>query len=304
MKTSGFLLYRLNFVDREDLFQGPITTDNDFIRVVETSASYGFDVLRKGARSDYRWALRQVVSDSTDEVDRRFVFVTMSCEVLTRRGPIITPDGITSGTSMVSPPAATLVRILIDIKRHIFAIEDVPSVIQTGRGWKASLQDILNKAAWELGFTSMIRLTPVIPAETFAIRLRAFEKVTRLRVTLRIPNPDLGPSYRRLYDDMKEGGVRELSQDMRNERGLTVASDTLPQAVIDMAVSGYRKGRMHVYGYRGGQKDDFTVDNDVARIEIEDLREFIEGYAAGQTSAAVKRFAQAIVKRIDSDLTK
>jgi hypothetical protein len=150
----------------------------------------------------------------------------------------------------------------------------------------------------------MICLTPVVPAETVAVRLKSFEKVTRLRVTLSIPNPDLGPSFRRLYDEMERGGVRELSTDMRNERGLTVAPDTLPQAALDMAMTGYRKGKIRLYGYKDGQKDGFTVADDVARIEIEEARDLVEGYAAGQDRSAVKRFAKAIIERIDESLSR
>lgn len=304
MKTSGFLLYRLNFVDRIDLFQRPISTEQDFIKVVELAATQEFDVAKQGTRSGYKWALRAVTVGSIEEEDRQFVAVTFSCEVTSRRGPIITADGITQGTSTYSPPPATLVQILIDVKRHILAIESVPSVIQTRAGWKRSLETILSTAAWKLEFTSQIRLDPVVPEEVVMSRLKSFERVTRLRVTLSIPNPDLGPSYQRLYDEMKEGGIRELTEDMRNERGLNLAPETLPQAALDMALNGYKKGKIHISGYRNGQRDDFTLADDVARIEVEQVRDFVEGYAAGQPSSAVKRFAQAIIKKIDEDMAR
>jgi hypothetical protein len=150
----------------------------------------------------------------------------------------------------------------------------------------------------------MIRLTPVVPAETVAVRLKSFEKVTRLRVTLSIPNPDLGPSFKRLYDEMKKGGVRELSQDMRSERGLTVEPDTLPQSALDMALTGYRKGKIHLYGYRNGQKEDFTVTDDVARIEIEDAGDQNAASVTVQGSSGVKRFAKAIIEKIDESLRR
>lgn len=230
--------------------------------------------------------------------------MTFSREVTSRKGPIITPGGVAHGISTLSHPSATLVRILIDLKRHICAVEDVPGVIQARSGWKTSLQTILNTAAWKLLFKSMIRLTPVVPAETVAVRIKSFEKVTRLRVTLSIPNPDLGPSFQRLFDDMKGGGVRELTQDMRNERGLTVEPDTLPQAALDMAMTGYRKGKIHLYGYRDGQKDSFTVADDVARIEIGEARDLTEGNVSGQGSSSLKRFAQTIMERIDESLSR
>jgi len=293
-------LFRLNFVDRQDLFERPIVTDDHFIKVVDLAATHEFDITKQGSRSGYRWALRAATSGIVDEMERPFIDVMFSREVTSRRGPIITPDGIALGTSTVTPPSATLVHIVIDLKRHIVAIEDVPSVIQPHSGWKAKLQTILDSAAWKLEFTSQIRLDPVIPMEIVKSRLESFTRVTRLRVTLRIPNPDLGPSFRRLYEEMKQGGVRELTEDMRNERGLTLAPETLPQEALDMAMSGYRKGKIHLHGYnKDGQRDEFTVADDVARVEFTKLREFIEGYAAGQKSLALKRFAQVIIQKID-----
>jgi hypothetical protein len=304
MKTSGFLLFRLNFVDREDLFPNPIANDSDFIRVVEKAATEEFDVVKQGKRTSFKWALREVSSGHVDQENRPFISVTFSCEVMSRKGFIVTPGGIAHGISTLSPPSATLVRILIDLKRHVCAVEDVPGVIQAHSGWKNSLQTILNSTAWKLLFKSMIRLTPVVPAETVAVRLKSFEKVTRLRVTLSIPNPDLGPSFERLYNEMKQGGVRELSQDMRNERGLTVSPDTLPQAALDMAMTGYRKGKIRLYGYnKDGQRDNFTVADDVARIEIEEAPDLTEGHTAGQGSSALKRFAKAVISKIDESLS-
>lgn len=150
----------------------------------------------------------------------------------------------------------------------------------------------------------MIRLDPVIPAEVVTNRLKSFDRVTRLRVTLRIPNPDLGPSFKRLYDEMVQGDVRELSEDMRNERGLKLEPNTLPQAALDMAIQGYRKGRIHVYGYRDREKADFTITDEIARVEIAELQDFIEGYAAGQRSPAVKRFAETIMQRIEENIRR
>lgn len=315
MESSGFFLFRLNLVDRQDLFPKPISGDFDLVRVLEAAATQEFDVIRKGRRSDYRWALREVVFDSVvyepaESASRPFVFVTFSREIMSRRGPIIGSEGITHGTSTFNPPPATLVRLLIDLRRHIVAIEDVSGVIAPNTGWKTTLHTILDSAAWSLGFTSMLQLNPVLPAETVAERVMAFDRLTRLRVTLRIPNPDLGPSFKSLYEQMERGGVRELTQDMRNERGLNLGSDSLPRAVLDMATRGYRKGTIRLYGYSSGRKEDLIMDEEIARIEIDDrsdsgdLIAFLEGYAAGQGSAPVKRFARAIIKRIDGDVDR
>jgi hypothetical protein len=91
---------------------------------------------------------------------------------------------------------------------------------------------------------------------------------------------------------------------MRNEQGLTIEPETLPQSTLEMAMKGYRKGKIHVYGYTAGQRDDFTVTDDVARVEIEELRSFVEGYGAASRSSVVKQFAELIIKKIDDDVSR
>jgi hypothetical protein len=295
---SEFLLFRLNLVDRQDLFERPIKDDSELIRVVERASNERFDVSKQGRRRGYKWALRSPTTGSIGEA-ATFIDVTFSRELASHRGPIITSDGITQGTSTLNPPTATLVRILIDLRRHVFAIEDVPSIIQTHSGWKTNLQTILSSAAWDLEFTSMFRLDPILPKRMVENRLQTFERVTRLRVTLSIPNPDLGPTFQHLYEEMARGGIRELAQDMRNERGLNVGPETLPRAAIDMAMGGYRKGKIHFYGLSGGQKQEFTVEDDVSRIQVEEVRGFVEGYVAARPSPEVKRLAGAIIQKID-----
>lgn len=302
MKTQKFLLFRLNLVDREMLFENRITDDLTLFRVIESATDEQFDVDKRGPRTSYKWALREATFGAVEQLERPFISVTFSCGVMSRKGPIVTPRGIVQGTSSLNPPAATLVLILIDLKRHICAVENVPSVMSGQPGWKGLLQTILASAAWKLGFTSMIHLEPIAPEETVEIALKSWDRITRLRVALRIPNPDLGPSYRHLYEEMKRSGVREIYQDMRNESGLTLESDTLPQASIDMSLKGYRGGPLRLNGYKNGRKDELTVDDEVASIEVDSLQSFIEGYAAGQKSAAVKAFARTLIDRIEENV--
>lgn len=124
MKTSGFLLFRLNLVDRDVLFQKPISRDEDLIRVFQLAANPDFDVTRSGRRTTYRWALREVTADSIEPSDRSFMIAVFTSEIMSRRGPIVTPDGIAHGTSTMNPPPAVLVHIFVDLARHICAIEE------------------------------------------------------------------------------------------------------------------------------------------------------------------------------------
>jgi hypothetical protein len=91
---------------------------------------------------------------------------------------------------------------------------------------------------------------------------------------------------------------------MRSEQGLNINGETLPRATIDMAMRGYRNGKIRFYGFRDNKSDEFTVADDVARIQIEEVRDFIEGYVAGRTNREVERFARAITQKIDESVNR
>ena len=52
---------------------------------------------------------------------------------------------------------------------------------------------------------------------------------------------------------MDRGGIRDLTQDMRSERGLNMEDKTLPRSTLEMALDGYRNGNIHLRGYNGRQ---------------------------------------------------
>ena len=304
MTSTEYLLFRLNFVDRHGLFDQPVRTDNQVINVFETAARERCDVVDSRTRSGSRWSLRQVETDTPDEPDARpFISAIFSHEATYREGPIVTPAGISRGVSAISPPAATTSHVVVDLRRHIIAVQDVAAIMQTKPGWKNKLELILNAGARWAEYTSRVSLEPIAPKQVVQGRLAEFNRITRVRVTLRIPNPDLGPTFQRLYEEMSRGGVRELTEDMRSERGLDFSTDSLPRASLDMALNGYRKGEIRIYGFReGNEKDKFTIADDVARVEIDGLRDFVSGVRAGTTSPEVKRVVHAIIRKIDGIL--
>jgi hypothetical protein len=196
---------------------------------------------------------------------------------------------------------ASPVRFYVDLTRHIVAIEDIPSIMQQ-TGWQKVFQLILNSAAHALSYTSRVDIEPIAPRQIVEERLRSFDRITRLRLTLRIPNPDLMPEFKKLFDELEESGIRELTEDMRSERGLKMDANSIPRMSIDMAMNGYRKGSVHVYGQRNGRAERFTIADDVARVDLRDLRNYVEGMEAAADKRGEKRLLNAIIGRIDETL--
>jgi hypothetical protein len=302
MSGTVFRLYRLNFVDREQLFDKPLVADSDVVAVVRAAADQRHDVNRRRTRHGYRWSIRDIVSDTIEESNRPYIAGIFSHETTYRTGPIVRPEGVTYGTSEINPPMAAPVRFFIDLARHIIAFEDVASVMQQKTGWQAIFELILSHASHDLGFTSRVDLEPIAPRQVIEQRIGMFERITRIRLTLRIPNPDLGPTFKKLYDEMKESNIRELTEDMRGERGLEMGPNSIPRMAIDMALNGYRKGNVRVYGRRNGGRDEFTIADDVARLDLRDLRNYAEGMEFASGKAAEKRLLRSIIERIDETL--
>src|ERR1039458_6560525 len=302
MSGTIFRLYRINFVDREHLFDKPVVTDADILSVFTAAANQRHDVSRSRKRHGFRWSIRDIVSDKIYEIDRAYISGSFSHETTYRTGPIVQPEGVTYGTSEISPPMAIPVRFFIDLARHIIAFEDVPSIMQQKTGWQNAFQLILSSAAHNSGFTSRVNLEPIAPQQLIEQQISTFESVTRLRLTLRIPNPDLGPTFKKLFDEMKERGIRELTEDMRSERGLAMEPNSIPRMSINMAISGYRKGNVQVYGRRNGRQDKFTIEDDIARIDLRELRSYVEGMEVVSSKASERKLLAAIISRIDETL--
>jgi hypothetical protein len=302
MSGTIFRLYRVNFVDREQLFDQPVVTDEDVLAVFLAAALDRHDLSRSRTRHRYRWSIRGIVDDKIDEANRPYIYGVFSLETTYRTGPIVRPEGVVYGTSEISPPMAIPVRFFVDLQRHVIAFGDVPSVMQQKTGWQRVFELILSSAAHDRGFTSRVVLEPIAPKQVIEQRISTFERVTRLRLTLRIPNPDLGPTYKKLYDEMRENGIRELTEDMRGERGLEMGPNSIPRMAIDMALSGYRKGNVRIYGRRDGQRDEFTIADDVARIDLRELRSYVEGMEVVSSKASERKLLAAIISRIDETL--
>lgn len=306
MAPIAFQLFRINFRDRVNLFPHPIANDDDLISILREATEARCDIEDNYKRSGYRWSLRALTDGVIATNDRHFATITFAKEQLYKRGSVVSSSGMRTAVSYSDPPLAQGTLIVIDLKRHILAVQDSFQVMK-GRNmiWKKKLQAVLSYAAHWQEFTSTIELDPIAPRPFVESELRKFDRITRLRVTLRIPNPDLSDTYRRLYEEMQRGGVREFTEDMRSTKGLDLTGQSLPGASLDMALSGYRSGAIRIDGYIGDQPLPLKIDAEVARIEISDverIRAYAEGVRDGTSSDEVASAAAMVIAKIDETL--
>jgi hypothetical protein len=78
----------------------------------------------------------------------------------------------------------------------------------------------------------------------------SFQRLTRLRVHLLLPNPELSRYTQKLFEELQSGGIRDYLADMRNPQGMSKAQENLPFATAAMAAAGYKEGDVLLEGVR------------------------------------------------------
>lgn len=300
-RRFSFDLFRLNIEDTEDLFAGSnllrIRTNDDITAVLRIAAEPEQDQIQKTRSAVFKWSIREYRDFSEFDPSRRLLHVVLARSVLERDGLIVTDDGMSSGTSLLNPPLASTAVCLFDLSRHLVAVEHTGELSQTA--WKEFFERILSTTALSLELWSSISLEPV-PEQNGIIGLfRSFERLTRMRVTLRIPNPELTRYTRQLYEDLSNSGIREMTQDMKNPNGLSKAEDARPFASAVLAEQGYKKGDVQFEGLRNGAFEQASSGSTAARGSVRGLRDFVRGLHANAKAKEAQRVLLAIAAEID-----
>jgi hypothetical protein len=268
-----FDLFRLHTLDQSNLFNldhKSIQSDDDIADIIKQAASREFDRERKSGRTKYRWSLSDFCSQTViTPVVRPLISVTFARSMVTRIGPTVTDSGIQDGTlSESTPPLAIPICLLFDMKRHLVAVE-FHSAVAASDVWRATLHEIFDAAATSLRFRSSVRLEAVPETAAILGAFVSFSRLTRLRLTLRLPNPELTRFTRRLKEEMETGGIREYRQDMSNPSGLSQSDAALPFAAAAMAQDGYKVGEVLMQGIINGKQKTIRTGKHAARGKVE-----------------------------------
>lgn len=296
-----FDLHRLNVVDFSDLFfesvDSRIRSDEDIFRVIQAASAAKFDQSQETRSAVFKWSLREFTSHDGLLGGRHICSVLLARSVMARDGLIVTDDGIASGTSSATPPLAAAMAVFFDLSRHLVAVEHSGELSQTA--WRDFIEKILADAALALGKCSSIELEPVPERHGIIGLFRSFDRITRLRVTLRIPNPELTRYTQALYDDLATSGVREYTQDMKNPNGLSKAENARPFASAALAEQGYKKGEVQLEGVRNDTFEKVCSGSTAARGTIAALKDFVRGMHVNARTKEAQRALLAIVEEID-----
>lgn len=300
-KTFNFDLYRLNIVDIQDLFVPSdahrLRKDDEIIDVLRLSNSPKFDLEQETKSAIYKWSIRDFCEYPPINGLRRIVSLVLARSVLEKEGLIVTDSGITQGSSAATPPLAHTVILFFDMFRHLVAVEHSGILSQTA--WKDFIEKILAKAAQAYDRASFLKFEPVPEKHEIISLFRSFEQLTRIKATLRIPNPELSRYTKALFDDLQSSQVREYEQDMKNPNGLSKQENARPYATAALAQQGYKEGDVQMEGIRGGEFEKVISGSMATRGSIASLKDFVRGLHANAKAKEAQKVLTEVAKEID-----
>lgn len=294
-----FDLYRLNKIPGErtlfDLNPRDIDTDNDIENVLRHATDSQFFDIEETATHTARWDLRgwEVLS----EISPRIVLLTILRSLVTTEGLVVTKTGFETSVSEIVPPTAAEAIILFHLDRHLVLVEHL--TLTSRMRWRSALEEIISQAAVSLGYSGTIEFEPVAPEGQILETFHSFTKITKLKLTLRLPNPDLSRHAQHLFQLMKDGGVREFTQDMRNPHGISQDVGNLPHAAIDMAANGYKKGEIQMQGLQGKKYVKKVLGKKAARGNIEAVRAVLRSVGELARTKDAQKIVGIIQREID-----
>lgn len=296
----NFDLYRINIQDIDDFFYSKdakrIRKDEHILSILSEACKPSFDVLQETRSAIYMWSIRGF-SYFKNLPTRELSTIILARSTLEKDGYIVTDDGLSPASSSASPPLASSMTIIFDIARHLVAVEHTGELSQTA--WKDFLEKILEESSLTLGHSSRIELEPVPSNEEIINLFRSFDRITRLKLTLRIPNPELTRYTLDLFEDLKQSNLREYTQDMRNPNGISKSENARPFASAALADQGYKKGEVLIEGNRDGVLEKIQSGDTAARGSIPRLKDFIRGLSANTKTKEAEKIISAIIAEID-----
>lgn len=296
-----FDLYRLNVVDLDDLFSSRdvrrLRGDDEIRTLLYSATDPANDQVQSTRTATYKWSLREYRDFSELRSQRPFLHLVLARSVLDRDGSIVTDEGISRGTSSIYPPLAGTAVVFFDLARHLVAVEHTGELAPTA--WLEFLEKVLANAAKSIGRGSAIALEPVAEENGIVKLFLSFEVVTRLRLTLRLPNPELTRYTKSLFDDLVQSNIREITQDMRNPSGLSKSENARPLASAVLAEQGYKKGEVQIEGLRNDQFEEIVSGKNAVRGSIQGLRDFVRGIHQTAKAKETQRVLAAISAEID-----
>jgi hypothetical protein len=303
-KKFQFDLYRLNVVDNETEADGSfISNDQQISATLRAMGNPDRDIEIAARRTRSKWGVRQfetfVTRDNSPEHSVHRVLFARALEE--QAGDTLTDDGVSAARSELNPPLAASVSLYFWMHRHLVAVEHNGTLL-SGSAWRAAFRRISEESARRVGYQSHFSLEPVPEPGTLLTLLTSFRKLTRLKVKVRIPNPDLTEYTRAIYEELSESRIREYTQEMQNRQdanGINVEQGSRAHRTISLAEDGYKDGDVILVGVRDRGVETVIHGRTAARGTLQITKETMRRLTATDDPLLVGEHIGALLHEIN-----
>lgn len=276
----NFMAYRLNKCSDGTLWsyirENDLVTDDDVREFLRLACQGIFDRTHETAHNLYMWSLREG-STVTDENGKIVLSVyILGRSVLEKDALIVDEKGFHEGRSISSPAPAETMTLLYYWPRHIALVENRSQMV-TGETWLSHYTDIMLAVSEKYSYSKCPQLENIPPSDSILNLFLNFKKVTRVKVHLKLPNPDMSRLTRDLKASLEEDCIQEIKQDMFNPNGLSKREGGLPLSSLAMAEQGYKNGPVLIEGVSDNGFERIETGKDTAKGSLVGFKTFLRG---------------------------
>lgn len=276
----NFMAYRLIKSTEEDLWSisrgKDLLTDDDIVIFWENACHSQYDVTHSTEKNKYKWSFRKGTS-VTDENDHRIIDIyILGKSLLEKDAMVVDETGFHQDRSYSQPAPAETMILLVFWKRHIVLVENRSQMI-TGETWLKHYSEIMARVAEQMDYKKMPQLENIPPEKSIVSIFDKLLKVTRIKLHLELPNPDMSRLTKELKEKLEEDQIQELKQDMYNPNGISKKETGLPFASLALAELGYKKGPVTIEGEDEDGPKKYETGKDTAKGSLIGFKNFIKG---------------------------
>lgn len=299
----NFMAYRLIKSTEEDLWSmmraNDLTNDNDILTFWAHACSSEYDVIHETEKNKYKWSFRKGTSLTDENENRLLDAYILGKSLLEKDAMVVDETGFHVDRTYSQPAPAETMELIIFWKRHIVLVENRSQMV-TGETWLKHYNEIMVQVAEKMEYKKMPQLENIPPEKSIISIFSKLPKVTRIKLHLELPNPDMSRLTKHLKEKLEEDQIQELKQDMFNPNGMSKKEEGLPFSSLALAELGYKKGPVLIEGEDEEGPQRYETGKDTAKGSLVGFKNFIRGL---RVNARTKE-GNGILDAIESELVR
>jgi hypothetical protein len=299
----NFMAYRLIKSTEEDLWslmrKNDLNNDDDILTFWEHACSSDYDVIHETEKNKYKWSFRKGTSITDDNDNKLLDVYILGKSLLEKDAMVVDDNGFHEDRTYSQPAPAETMELLVFWKRHIVLVENRSQMV-TGETWLKHYNEIMIHVGEKMDYKKMPQLENIPPEKSILSIFTGLSKVTRIKLHLELPNPDMSRLTKQLKEKLEEDQIQELKQDMFNPNGMSKKESGLPFSSLALAELGYKKGPVLIEGEDEEGQQRFETGKDTAKGSLVGFRSFVRGM---RINARTKE-SHGILDAIESELIR